>query len=278
MKAAIRHWLQRKGLYFHIKYSCLFRLYEELFKPSVIREHHKEVDLYRSFLPECRLIFDIGAYDGHKTAAFLELSEKVVCCEPDMYNFRLLKTRFRRYKGRRVHTEPFAVSGEIAERDYYTHHEGSAFNTLNPRWKDILERDGLNRWHEEISFPGKPRKLLTTTLDSLIEKYGRPDFIKIDAEGSEFGILEGLSKQVRFLSFECLLPEFKDDLEKCIARLRQLDNDTEFNVIFEEQLVLQEFVDFEGISGWIRKATSGCFEILARMQMNVPVTSPAGIH
>ena len=69
-----------------IKYSRLFRLYEYLCKRGIIAAHRKEVALYKCFLGSCRLIFDIGAYDGHKTAAFLELSDKVVAVEPDPHN------------------------------------------------------------------------------------------------------------------------------------------------------------------------------------------------
>ena len=41
-----------------------------------------------------------------------------------------------------------------------------------------------------------------TTLDALIAEHGLPDFIKIDTEGHEAAVLQGLSAPVPALSFE----------------------------------------------------------------------------
>jgi len=66
----------------------------------VIKNHKKEVAFDKSFLSPCDFIFDIGAYDGHKAAAFLSFSKKVVCCEPDDANIEVFKSRFRKDKTR----------------------------------------------------------------------------------------------------------------------------------------------------------------------------------
>lgn len=259
----VRYWLKNNGAYEYIKYSPIFRLYEYIFKPAIATQETRETALYKSFLAAPTLIFDIGAYDGHKTAAFLALGSKVICCEPDTYNLRLLKIRFRRFLKSRVCIEGLALGETATEGNYYIHHHGSAFNTLNPRWKDILEKDGVNRWNEKISFSPEQHKVTITTLDLLINKYGRPDYIKIDAEGSEFMILQGLSAGVNYISFECLLPEFASDLSRCIAKIKTLSSNALFNIIYNEELILTGFADESVLREWIANCQWGCFEVLA---------------
>jgi FkbM family methyltransferase len=42
-------------------------------------------------------------------------------------------------------------------------------------------------WNDELEVPMR-------TLDELIREYGVPDFCKIDVEGYEFGVIQGLSR------------------------------------------------------------------------------------
>ncbi|AEV99266.1 hypothetical protein A4D02_32210 [Niastella koreensis] len=267
MLKPIRELLKRSGSYEYFRYSSFFRLYTWLFKRQVIRDHQREVAFYRSFLPNhCSLIFDIGAYDGHKTAAFLKIANKIVCCEPDAHNFRTLRIRFRN-SGSSVVLENKAISDHPGTELFFIHHAGSAFNTLNPKWKQILETDLENRWNEKIKFHDEV-SIQLTTLDRLIDQYGRPDFIKIDVEGYELTVLKGLSQKVPYISFECLLPECKTELLDCLARLYQLDNKVVFNAAFEERLEFNNFLSYHDMINWVNKeAAPRCFEIVASMEL-----------
>ena len=102
MKKGIKRLLKKYNLYSDLRYSWMFRFYQYLFKPKDILAEKKEIQFYKSFLSPCDLIFDIGAYDGHKTAAFLNIAKKVVACEPDPQNFVVLTSRFRNKKKKSV--------------------------------------------------------------------------------------------------------------------------------------------------------------------------------
>jgi len=239
-KISIKQFLRNKNLYYPLKYSSIFHVYQLFFNRAEIKQRQKEISFYNTFLPACKLIFDIGANDGHKTEAFLKISKKVVCCEPDSENFKLLKTRFRNKK-KRVLIENKAVSEKPGFAEFYIHHEGSAFNTLSGKWMKLLEADNMEKWNEQIKFT-QIQRVETTTLDQLIEKYGLPDFIKIDVEGLEQSVLEGLSHKVPYLSFETFLPDYANELNDCLSTINTLDASATYNIALYEKLTLDRFV------------------------------------
>jgi FkbM family methyltransferase len=264
MKERIKKFLKKKNVYYHLKYSGVFRLYQAIFKPTEVKRHRAEISFYKSFLPPCDLIFDIGAYDGHKTAAFLALSQRVVCCEPDEENFKVLKIRFRNKKSR-VIIENKAVSDKDGEARLHIHHDASAFNTLSDRWVELLENDNKEKWDEKIRFV-QTKTVTTTTLDHLIDKYGVPDFIKIDVEGFEQWVLKGLSHLISCLSFETLLPEYSGELQRCLSYVDQLCSAATYNIALHEKLLLDKFVNKPGLDKWLADQKPALsFEIVAKM-------------
>ena len=56
----------------------------------------------------------------------------------------------------------------------------------------------------------------------LIASHGLPAYIKIDVEGYELQVLQGLHQPIRALSFECNLQQFRQQTLDCIARLAAL--------------------------------------------------------
>jgi len=61
-------------------------------------------------------------------------------------------------------------------------------------------------WLEDSRFStenfGTPVSVETTTLDLLVEKYGKPQLIKIDVEGHQYEVIKGLSSKEGKLCFE----------------------------------------------------------------------------
>jgi FkbM family methyltransferase len=71
-------------------------------------------------------------------------------------------------------------------------------SSVSKDWIAAMEREHSNYvglWSKQITVP-------MLTLDTLIDHYGAPNFIKIDVEGFEEGVLDGLSTQPDLLSFE----------------------------------------------------------------------------
>ena len=66
-----------------------------------------------------------------------------------------------------------------------------------------------------------PTKVRTITLDEMVEKYGTPDMIKIDVEGYEYEVLQGLSAKQKKICFEWHEEE-EDTLYKIVEHLQNL--------------------------------------------------------
>lgn len=264
MKQYLKNLLLSGNQYYRLKYSPLFGLYEKLFKPELGAQHKKEKQLYERILKNCNLIFDIGAYDGHKTAAFIEISKKVICCEPDPLNYQILRTRFRKNKNVVILNK--AVFNINGYSDLLRAYEGSAFNTLKENWKNILEKDDCRRWNEDLTFHDElALKVETVTLDTVIETYGIPDFIKLDVEGAELEVMEGLSHTIKAISFECTLPEFTAQAKQILAMLVAKDSRYKFNVIVNEELLFEKNMVYADILTWLDSTDLYTFDMLAAL-------------
>jgi FkbM family methyltransferase len=224
--------LQRLGLYHRLQASIIYDLYWSWFGRRHIDARNQEVGFYRSLLEgfkEGDVIYDIGANHGGKTDMFLRLGARVVAVEPDDSNQRILQKKFiwMRLKPKPVDIVGKAVSKETGTATMWVHEPGSAKNTISEKWVDVLAGDG-SRFGQTLSFQ-QSKSVPTVTLDELFKRYGMPFFIKIDVEGHEVSVLEGLSKPVPFLSFEVNLPEFVDEGCECVRILARTNPAGQFN-------------------------------------------------
>jgi FkbM family methyltransferase len=188
--------------------------------------------LNAGFVPRGGLAFDIGAHVGDRTASFLRLGARVVALEPQPRVFRALRLLHGRDPAALL--LPWAVGRQAGELTLHLNTRNPTVATLSAEF--IAAADGAEGWQGQawddcVTVP-------VTTLDALIARHGRPDFIKIDVEGHEPEVLAGLADAVPALSFEFLTIQ-RDCAHACIDRLCAL-GDHGFNLSLGEEHVLRE--------------------------------------
>jgi FkbM family methyltransferase len=81
-------------------------------------------------------------------------------------------------------------------------------------------RAAQSRKYKPLTLWEKAGSVSVTTLDALIQQYGSPAFVKIDAEGFEYEIMRGLSHPLTALSFEFVPTYLEPALKSIDALLR----------------------------------------------------------
>ena len=88
-------------------------------------------------------------------------------------------------------------------------------STINPLW---IEHSRHNRYfHEQTT----THYVKSIKLDTMIEKYGTPDIIKLDVEGAEHIVLKGLTKKINLVTFEWCEELFSETI-KCVEYLKKI--------------------------------------------------------
>ena len=194
--------------------------------------------LYAGFVRRDDLVFDIGAHVGDRVASFRRLGARIVAVEPQPALVMALKLFYGRCAdvaieavavGRNVGTASLMINADNPTVSTASHEFVTAARD-SPGWQ-------TQRWTRSLRVP-------VTTLDSLIDKYGAPAFIKIDVEGFEEEALQGLAHAVKALSFEFTTIQ-RDVALACIERCITLGY-ARFNAALGES---QIFVNADWVGG-----------------------------
>jgi FkbM family methyltransferase len=218
--------------------------------------------LHRQFLATGDLAFDIGSHVGDRVASFRRLGCRVVAVEPQPMLVRVLH---RLHGGDpQVTIVDAAISAGEGLLDLHLNLRNPTVATGSRAF--IAAADGAPRWEGQrwtttVTVP-------VTTLDALIERHGVPAFVKIDVEGLELDVLQGLTRAIPALSFEFTTIQ-PDIALACLARCAHL-GDYRFNAAVGESqsLVHPDWLDAAAMHGWLQSlpAETNSGDVYARLQ------------
>lgn len=138
------------------------------------------------------LLFDIGANRGDAVIAGLNQGYKVIALEPSSIYAELVKNFI--YNPNVTPLKYAASDTDCAQVEFYEAEE-DGLSTLNKDWLTS----------SDMPYNGKPYRettATTITIDTLATIYGEPDLIKVDVEGAEWSVFNGMTKKYGTVTFE----------------------------------------------------------------------------
>ncbi len=253
----------RLHIYNYLRYSRLYRNILRWRNPVYLASLNSDVAFYEQVL--CSrlgrapsLVFDVGANFGDKAWAFRQLGAKVICFEPDVRCADALRVRFRHDPN--VVVEQVALGGASGDADFHVLSSGSAYNTLNDKHREIFHcQNGVGHLSPSTV------RVRVATLDLMISKYGVPDFIKVDVEGYEATVFKGLNRPISAMTFEANLPEFWEETQEVIKKIRSSNGNARFNLLpaGSKALLWPADVDESTLQMFLNGDEQRSFDILA---------------
>ena len=180
--------------------------------------------------------------------------------------YELLKGRFINKKNIQIINK--AVSDSNGNGLFYEFSDGNAYNTLSKKWVSVLT--DTEKFRDNIPTENIPDEVSveTVTIDSAVKLFGKPDFIKIDVEGYEKNVIQGMSFSPSLISIECNLPVFTNESIFCVDKLASLSDKYRFNFSISEPpevLVLDKWCDKDAMIDILKSEKYKFMELFAKL-------------
>jgi hypothetical protein len=200
------------------------------------------------------LVFDIGSNLGDKSDVFLSLGSMVIAFEPQIECYEYTLNRFRDNKN--FIAENLALDEKIGVSQIFI----ASYHTISSMSEKFIEESKKNRF---IGYSwDQVKEVSTNTLDNMIIKYGKPNFIKIDVEGYELNVLKGLKTPIDTISIE-YNPELCSIAIDSIEYIDSLNNNkTLFNYGYrnDEYFKYDEWITKDSIIEYLKSVNDFKFE------------------
>ena len=157
---------------------------------------------YAQFMDPGDLCFDVGAHVGNRVGAWRWLGARVLAVEPQPAMIRMLERLYGRDS--RVTIAPVALGAAEGTTTLFVNTRNPTLTSASEAWRDRFGSDPALR---SAPFDAEV-EVEVATLDGLIASHGEPSFCKIDVEGLEDAVLQGLSRPLAALS-ETYTPRHK---------------------------------------------------------------------
>ena len=197
-------WINFNKLYYPIYYKN-FDLYKthnyklfnlNFFAPKTIENKNllkriqsekKEIELIHKIFLKPTTYIDIGANIGYYAIMESKMVGEegtVIAIEPSPSNVDLLKRNLAKNKTTNVKVLQCAVSNQLGSAEFFLSHQ-SNLNTFHPNGSA----------YQHLS--GKTLVVSKETVPNLARSYGKPDLIRMDVEGHEVAVMQGMIEEVK---------------------------------------------------------------------------------
>lgn len=213
-----------------------------------IEQVHSERRFYREFVRKGDLVFDIGANTGLKTEAFLALGARTVAIEPNPTCAEKIRGRnHRAISASRLQIEEIAIASKRTRITLRVFAEDISITSGSQAFVEAATASGISSTSAMV--------VEAVTADDLVDRFGKPVFIKVDVEGMDAEVLAGLHHRPRFVSFEFnTKATLWDQARRCIREVLRLGfTEANFTGPGMPKLLLKSWVPLQVVVDEVRR-------------------------